>query len=320
MIPRINAYILAADPAWLAESVRSYYELAHRIVVSYDGSGRSWTGKPLPVDDCLAWLKSLDPQGKLDFRPGDYARAGHHPMENDTHQRQQALRQASDGADWVIQLDTDEVVPNLRVFRESLLEADAGGHDALVYPARWFYQRIGAGLFLEGSSRLWRRLASYPGPVAVRAGVELRLARQGGRNLYVVGFSAGNLPLYSLPPVRVRKVVSVNDAILHFGWIRSDNEMTAKLTSWSHAHDRDWSQPLRRWRRAARHPLLTAALTPLQPDRLERVRISRIPGYRQQGSQCATMQSLFRRATGPGPSFWRRRWTACLARHCLPPR
>jgi hypothetical protein len=280
-MPRVNAYVLAADPAWLEESVQSYYELAHRIVVSYDRSGRSWTGKSLPVDDCLARLKSLDSHGKLDFRPGDYARTGHHPMENDTYQRQQALRQASDGADWVIQLDTDEVVASPSIFHESLMEADAGDYDAFVYPARWFYQRISAEFFLEGSSRLWRRLASYPGPVAVRGDVELCHARQGGTKLYVVGFSEGSLPLYSLPAAPVRKVISINDAILHFGWIRSDTAMAAKLTSWSHAHDRDWSRPLHRWRRAAGHPLLTAALTPFRPDRLERVRISRIPGYRQ---------------------------------------
>jgi hypothetical protein len=319
-MPRINAYVLAADPAWLEESVRSYYELAHRIVVSYDKSGRSWTGTPLPVDDCLARLKSVDPHGKLDFRPDDYARAGRHPMENDTYQRRQALRQASDGADWVIQLDTDEVVANPGKFRESLLEADAGDYDAFAYPARWLYQRISASLFLEGSSRLWRRLASYPGPVAVRPGVELCHARQGGTKLYVAGFCDGSLPLYFLPPVPVRKVISVDDAILHFGWIRSDNEMAAKLTSWGHARDRDWSQALRRWRRAARHPLLTAALTPLRSDHMERVRISRIPGYRHQGSQCTAMRLSFRRAIDSGPACWRRRWTACLARPCLPPR
>jgi hypothetical protein len=281
MMPRINAYVLAAYPAWLEESVQSYYELVHRIVVSYDKSGLSWTGLPLPIDDCLTRLKSLDVHGKLDFRPGDYARTGRHPMENDTYQRQRALQQASDGADWVIQLDTDEVVANLGLFRESLMEADAGEYDALAYPARWLYQRISADFFLEGSSRLWRRLASYPGPVAVRAGVGLRHGRQGGTKLYAVGFSHEDLPLYFLPPAPVRKVISFNDAILHFGWIRSDDEMAAKLTSWGHAHDRDWSGPLRRWRRAARHPLLTAALTPLQPEHRERVRISQIPGWQQ---------------------------------------
>lgn len=280
-MPRINAYVLAAEPAWIEESIQSYYQLVDRIVVSYDRSGRSWTGTPMPIDECLMRLKSVDPQGKLDFRPGDYARPGRHPMENDTHQRQEALQQASDGADWVVQLDTDEVVTNLGVFHESLMEADAGNYDALVYPARWLYQRVSGSLFLEGSSRLWRRLEAYPGPVAVRPGVELRLARQGGTELYVVGYSRKTLPLYFLPPVPVRKVISYKDAILHFSWIRSDDEMTAKLTSWGHSHDRDWSHHLRRWRRAARHPLLTAASTPFQPDKLDRVRISLITGWQQ---------------------------------------
>jgi glycosyltransferase involved in cell wall biosynthesis len=286
MRPRINAYVLAADPAWIEESVRSYYELVHRIVVSYDKSGRSWTGTPLPIDVCLARLKSLDPRGKLDFQPGDYARTGHHPLENETCQRQQALQQASDGADWVIQLDSDEVVTSPGVFRESLAQADAGGYDAMVYPARWLYQRISRGYFLEQSSRLWRRRASYPGPVAVRPGVELYHCRQGGTNLYAVGFSHEMLPLYFLPPMPVRKVISFNEAILHFSWIRSDDEMAAKLTSWGHARDgdnrdRDWSRALRRWHRAARHPLLTTVLTPLQSDYRDRVRISRISGWAQ---------------------------------------
>lgn len=278
MTPRVNAYILAADPAWLQESIQSYYELVHRIVVSYDESGRSWTGTRLPVDDCLTQLKSVDPLGKLDFRPGDYGSNGHQPLKNETYQRRQALQQASDGADWVTQLDTDEVVANLGLFRESLLEADRNGCDALVYPARSFYQRISRDRFLERSSRLWRPLATYPGPVAVRPGVELRLCRQGGSDLYVVGFSHQQLRMYHLPPVPVRKVIALDDAILHFSWIRSDDEMAAKLASWGHARERNWTQPLRRWRRAARYPLLTAALTPLQPDYRDCVRISRVAG------------------------------------------
>jgi hypothetical protein len=277
--PRLNAYILAADPAWVEKSIQSYYGLVQRIVVSYDKSGRSWTGKPLPVDDCLARLASVDSHGKLDWRPGDYARSGHDPLENETYQRQHALQQASDGADWVIQLDTDEVISNPDLFNESLMAADAGGYDALVYPARNLYQRTNAGLFLEHSSRLWRCLASYPGPVAVRSGVELHLCRQGGTNLYVVGFADGTLPLYFMPPVPVRRVISFNDAILHFSWIRSDDEMALKVTTFGHAHNFDWSSRLRRWRRAGRHPLLTAAMTPLKADKRDRLRISRIPGW-----------------------------------------
>jgi glycosyltransferase involved in cell wall biosynthesis len=281
MTPRISAYVLAADPAWLEQSVQSYYELVDRIVVSYDESGRSWTGRPLPIDDCLARLKAVDPDGKLDFRPGDYSCTEHDPLKNETYQRQQALEQASEGADWVLQVDTDEVVTNACLFRESLMEAHAGDYDALVYPARHLYQRISASLFLEHSSRFWRRLASYPGPVAVRPGVELRHCRQGATNLYVVGFSDEVLQLYFLPPVRVRKVIPVNDAILHFSWIRSEDELAAKLTSSPYAQGRDWGTLLCRWRGAARHPLLATVLTPFQPNWRDRLRLSRLAGWQR---------------------------------------
>ena len=51
---RINAYVLLADPAWLELSVRSYYPIVERIYASYDLNRKSWSGDPIPVDDCLA--------------------------------------------------------------------------------------------------------------------------------------------------------------------------------------------------------------------------------------------------------------------------
>ncbi len=106
---RLHAYVLAADPAWLVQSVRSYYDLVDRIVVSYDQDATSWTGTPLEVEHCLRLLKTADPDGKIVHSPGHYARPEHKPMDNETYQRQRALDEASEGADWVLQLDTDEV-------------------------------------------------------------------------------------------------------------------------------------------------------------------------------------------------------------------
>ena len=37
------------DPAWIAQSIGSYYHLVDRIIVSYDRSGRSWAGHPFSV-------------------------------------------------------------------------------------------------------------------------------------------------------------------------------------------------------------------------------------------------------------------------------
>ena len=55
-----NAYILAADPAWIEASVRSYYDRVERIVVSYDEDGLGWTGVPLDIEQCLRRLRAMD--------------------------------------------------------------------------------------------------------------------------------------------------------------------------------------------------------------------------------------------------------------------
>src|SRR4051794_34106735 len=107
---RIHAYVLAGDPAWISESVLSYYPLVDRIVVSYDAKGRSWAGHRLLVDDSLRSLKSVDVSGKMVFLPGNHTDPERFSLEMETEQRQGALDAASEGADWVLQLDTDEIL------------------------------------------------------------------------------------------------------------------------------------------------------------------------------------------------------------------
>ncbi|MBE7158495.1 MAG: hypothetical protein INR62_08700, partial [Rhodospirillales bacterium] len=123
---RTNAYLLAADPAWIESSVLSYYPLVERIVVSYDEDGFGWTGAPLDIDQCLRRLRVIDRDGKLDFQPGHYARREffRRPLENDTYQRQCALDQAGTDADWVLQLDTDEIIGDASIFTDCLAQAD----------------------------------------------------------------------------------------------------------------------------------------------------------------------------------------------------
>lgn len=107
---RITAYVLVADPNYLRESLLSYYDHVDRIVLSYDENATSWTGTPIPVAECLAVIDDLDVDGKCERMPGHFARLEHHPLENETYQRQLALDEAGKDADWVLQLDTDEVM------------------------------------------------------------------------------------------------------------------------------------------------------------------------------------------------------------------
>jgi hypothetical protein len=131
----INAYVLVAEPSWIEASISSYYAIVDTIVVSYDRSGRGWTGAPIAVDECLDRLRAIDSARKMRFCPGEYARPGHTPMENDTYQRQQALEAAGAGADWVLAIDTDEVLPDAARFARRLRDMPAGfAADEVVLP------------------------------------------------------------------------------------------------------------------------------------------------------------------------------------------
>lgn len=261
---RVAAYILVADPNFLVESLRSYYDRVDRIVLSYDESSTSWTGTPLPVDACLAAIEAVDTERKCVHAPGRFARLDHHPLDNDTYQRQHALDVASDGADWVLQLDTDEVMADPDQFFASLRRADATGTSAMDYPSRWLYSRVAPGRYLEASTRLWRPAADYPGPLAVRAGSRLQLARQTDLPLYRV-----DLRPWSTDPAHhheaiVHEVVHPGSAVLHYSWVR-DHDTIRRKFGWS-GHARDYSRPAvyRRWARRQRHPWITILTNPLR--------------------------------------------------------
>jgi hypothetical protein len=167
---KLNAYVLAADPAWIEESIAGYYPHVDRIIVSFDETGTSWTGHPLDPTEAVSRLKALDHQGKIVLAPGRFFSLGRNALASDTAQRQNALDLASEGAAWVLQLDSDEIAADPATLLSCLEQADREGFDALDYPARYVYQHIRDRWYLERGRRLWRAAAAYPGAVAVRAG------------------------------------------------------------------------------------------------------------------------------------------------------
>ena len=274
---RLHAYVLVADPSYLRESLEAYYPHVDRIVLSYDRTATSWTGTPLPVEQCLRIVEEVDVDGKCVHAPGDFARLDHEPLDNDTFQRQTALDLASEGADWVIQLDTDEVMVDPALFVEMLRRADAAGALGLDFPARWLYTRTRRGRYLEVTNRLWSPAASYPGPLAVRAGTTLRHARQIDGELFRVDLAERNTDPWHPADARVDAVIHPDSAVLHFSWVR-DPEVIRRKFGWS-GHTAFMRPPivLRRWLWRTRHPLLAMLTTPLRRKDDGWYRISRIP-------------------------------------------
>lgn len=273
---RLHAYVMAADPAYLAASVLSYYGAVDRIIVSYDENGLSWAGHEIPVDDCLAIIRSIDTDGKCVLSPGSFTRTDLLPLDADTAQRQVALDEASQEADWVLQFDTDEVIPDLDVFLRSIDTAEDAGAAGLDFPSRWLYSRIGPGRFLERSGRFGGIITGYPGPLAVRAGTRLTLARQTDAPLFRVDVRPWNRDPFHPRDAIVHEVVDPEQAVIHYSWVRTDATMARKLDWSGHAPETDGRHEYSKWSWRTRHPVATAMSSPFHRVG-ERFRISTMP-------------------------------------------
>ena len=277
---KIHAYVLAGDPAWIGESIGSFYGLVDRIVVSYDADGLSWSGHPLSTAESLSRIAAADPDGKVVLRPGRFSNPELMAMWAETAQRQDALDAASEGADWVLQLDTDEVVADTGAFLAAIETADGRAASAVEYPARVLYARARSGRFLETCGRFWSTQSSYPGPVAVRAGTTLSHARQAaGVPVYRVDVAPWNTDPARPATTPVHRVIRRDQSILHLSWVRTEAQMAEKRTVSGHARDRDWDGELGRWRRRMRHPFLTAAAAPFARKPFERYRVASLPAF-----------------------------------------
>lgn len=277
---KLHAYVLAGDPAWIPQSIGSFYRLVDRIVVSYDEQGLSWSGHPLSTEKSLSRIAAADPDGKVVLRPGRFSNPELMAMWAETAQRQDALDAASEGADWVLQLDTDEVVADPAAFRAAIDAAEAHCASALEYPARVLYARALSGRFLETCGRFWSTQSSYPGPAAVRSGTRLSHARQAaGVPTYRVDVSAWNTDPARPSTTRVHRVIPRDQALLHLSWVRTEAQMAEKRAVSGHARGRDWDRELDRWRRRMRHPFLTAAAAPLSRRPFERFRVATLPEF-----------------------------------------
>jgi len=236
---RLHAYVLAADPAWLERSLLSYYDIVDEIVVSYDRSGRGWTGAAVPVKETLERLEAVDRDGKLRRVGGDYASAAPSPIECDTAQRQEALLAAGRGADWVLQIDTDEVLPRPERLLELLGYADDHGLEAVEWPMRVLFRSLRGGRYLEVCDRDGRDRFEYPGPIAVRPGARLIDARRAEAPFLRPTVRGDDRSLQLVQPAGENEtraeLLTPEEAILHYSWAGSSERVRSKISSWGHS-------------------------------------------------------------------------------------
>lgn len=238
IVVKVNAYVLLADPTWIRTSVTAYYDHVDTIVASYDESSRGWTGRPIDVERCIEALRSVDPAGKIRFVTGRYSMPGH-PLVADTAQRQEALDLASEDADWVLQLDTDEVLPSPEALIHMLRRADELSVPAVEWPMRVLYRALRHGGYLQVMDSREHVHFDYPGPVAVRSGTRLTSARRTSTSFLrpaVSGHDRSIQVTRDAEPGEIRVTgLRLDEAIWHNSWARPHRQTLRKVRTWGHS-------------------------------------------------------------------------------------
>jgi hypothetical protein len=236
--PRIGAYVLAADPTWLRSSLARYYERLDVLLVSASTTNRGWTGRPVAADQCLALVESVDTRGIARVIRGEWIDRAH-PMTADTAQRQAAITELGEDVDWILQVDSDELLPSVDDLFSVLAQAEARGIHAVEWPMRVLFRRLRDGRYLEVIGSSGAAHYEYPGPVAVRPGVTLVDARRtDGRFLrpIVTGDTESPQIIRAAASDEVRlETLDDRIAIVHNSWARSPRAVRGKIASWSHS-------------------------------------------------------------------------------------
>jgi hypothetical protein len=207
---------LAYDWKYACEAIRSYYAIADEIVLGLDAGRVSWSKKPFAFDERAVadFIREIDTEKKIRIIQDNF-HAHDLPMDNDTFERRQ-LGAACRVGNWVVQIDSDEILWNPHEFRSFLSNLN---HDVCV-AATWVpvYKIIGnKALVVAGRPEAT--------PVATRSPHLYRYARVTGQP-------------YTMSTLQ----------LLHLSWGRTEEELVQKLTNWSHSQEINIGKTVGLWR------------------------------------------------------------------------
>lgn len=275
---RLGAYVLAADPTWVRSSISRYYEHLDVLVVSVPADGRGWTGAPVASQTVLDQIREIDTRGIVRVVIGSWVRPDD-PLAGDTEQRRAALAAVGTDVDWVLQLDTDEVLPDAAALVRVLRVAQDEGIRSVEWPMRVLYRRLRNGGYLQVATADGGAYYEYPGPIAVRPDASLWHCRKASGPFLrpVVRGDVTSLQVRREPETgEVRRtLVEPDEAILHNSWARRPASIRRKIASWG--HNAGWSTTAYYWARWLPAPLLwrtQRGLHPFDRDQWQRLTIA----------------------------------------------
>lgn len=234
----VGAYVLASDAEELARTLPRYYDHINSLIVSFDANNLSWSGKKLDVIESLKVIQNIDLKNKAIYFSGNYSSTERARGENELLQRQDALYETSKYCKWVLQIDSDEFVPDVKKIFDLIAIAERLECSGIEWPMkvifrqtrRYSYQIINKDDSLH---------VEYPGPIMVKANSNLILSRQiSKKSLRIIPSSSTSLQVVGSASEHNIQTYELEDGsqflILHNSWGKKPKDIISKIRNSPH--------------------------------------------------------------------------------------
>ena len=208
--------LLAYDYKYAFESIRSYYDFADEIILGIDEDCISWSGNKFYINysEIENFIAKTDISRKIKIIRGNFHNLLS-PAKNDTNERNYLSLKCKPG-NWIIQIDSDEILVNPKIFFEWLRNIS----DGFTVKAYW--------------TTIFKCFEGSPYCLVIDNGEETSIGTK-KQNAYTFMRDTNEKTLQS--PLN----------LLHFSWGRTRNELKQKLDNWGHSKDFDTKAYLEFW-------------------------------------------------------------------------
>jgi hypothetical protein len=208
--------LISYDAAYLASSIKTYYDYVDEIVLGLDKDRVSWSGNTFSFNENKLWseLNAIDGDSKIHIIEDNFHRSSN-PIENDTYERNYLKHYCS--SDLILSFDADEQLINPNDFFNKFCPLIDFRHDAEL-SFTWFllYKEFESGYLI--------------------------IADETRKNVFtkdVQGFSA-NRDLHTFTYCRwtnATKKIKSPLAVLHYSFCRPDKELKDKINNFGHSKE-----------------------------------------------------------------------------------
>lgn len=206
---------VAYDFPYAFEVIKSYYDIADEIILGLDRDRISFSKKTFPFDQEAFYrgLHQIDVKSKIRLIEDDF-HSMDHPLGNE-HAERQILTQAAKKGNWIIQIDSDEILVN----PDDLVAWIQSVPDNFSIRARWYnvYKRIGSALLMINDNQPYITIGTKD-PHSIISNRETN-----------------------------QQVADSPLILMHYAYGRTRFEVEMKLRHWGHSQEIDFESTLATW-------------------------------------------------------------------------